>query len=132
MKKKQKNTCYTVTLTPVSTRTSLACVRHQSRTLTPACGPPKICLMPHCFLFPGPQFYILHPPTSWLLWLQYTQVKVIPTGNICEKCSQFTELLSVLLCTFQAVADVSPVLFIAFLMFPQAGRALKQMRAISS
>lgn len=32
---------------------------------------------------------------------------MILTGNICEKCSWFIEILSVLLHTFQAVAHVS-------------------------
>ena len=83
-----------------------------------------------CFLFLGLQFYILHLLSFLHLWLQYCRGKVIPTRNIHEECSQFIELLTVLLGTFQAVADISPVLFIALLVFPQAGRTLKQMRAV--
>lgn len=74
--------------------------------------------------------------TSFTCCLVYTfgysiaEVKVIPTRNIHKECFQFIELLSVLLGTFQAVADVSPVLFIALLVFPEAGGTLKQMRAV--
>lgn len=105
--KTQKDTCYTVTLTVVSTGTV---TRPESSGRDTDYSLWSSQDMSDAAPFPLPRSTRLHPSSSdlLLLRLQSAQLRGIPTGNACGKCSPFTELLSLLRRTFRAAADVSP------------------------
>lgn len=89
---KWRNFCYAVTLTAVSTRRAWAVRRDPAA----AWGPPSICQMPHCFLFPSPQLYTLPPwPRDSFGYSTHrskssqlgTFVRTVPCAlNFCQLC----------------------------------------------
>lgn len=127
--KTQKDTCYTVTLTVVSTGTV---TRPESSGRDTDYSLWSSQDMSDATPFPLPRSTRLHPSSSdlLLLRLQSAQLRVSRLETLVENVPRSLNFCHFCGAHFEQRQMFPPALFIAFLVLPQAGRAPKQMRTV--